>query len=309
MAVLVAWKAATFANAISTQSPLSTSLVFGGGDSQRANVLVLGYGGGEHPGAYLTDSMLVLSLNRKDGKTTEISIPRDLWVQIPPDSGSYGKINSAYSYGRSQGGSKGGGEMAALKASQILGMPVNYWLTIDFQGFRQLVDALGGVDVDVEQAFSANYPANDDPNIDASWITVSFEAGRQHMNGEQAIRYARARYSDDPKEGTDFARSRRQQRLILAILRSAKSPVSWPRSFGVMDALSQNIYTNLSPLDLANLLRTLDLSNGRQIVLDDSNALESATAPDGEFILQPRNGDWDGLQRYVQGQLEEKKTE
>lgn len=303
--VSTAWKATTFASAISTQSPLSTHLIFGGDNAGRVNVLVLGYGGGDHPGAYLTDSMLLLSLNTKSGKTTEISIPRDLWVQLPPDSGSYAKINSAYSYGRDQGGPKGGGEMAVLKASQVLGMPVSYWLTIDFQGFRDLMDALGGVDVDVERAFTARYPANDDPSVDASWITVDFKVGTQHMNGEQAIRYARARYSDDPQEGTDFARSRRQQRLIQAILRSAKSPLSWPRAYGVMDALSQNIYTNLSPLDLANTLRSLDLSGGQQIILDDSNALESATSSDGQYILLPRNGDWAGLQRYVQQQLGE----
>jgi anionic cell wall polymer biosynthesis LytR-Cps2A-Psr (LCP) family protein len=176
-------------------------------------------------------------------------------------------------------------------------------VTIDFQGFRKLVDALGGVDVNVEKSFSADYPANDDPNVDASWTTVTFEAGKQHMDGEEAIRYARARYSDDPTEGTDFARAHRQQLVVQGILSSVKSPTSWPRLFGAMDAVKSDVYTNLSPIDLLSVMRRLDGANSKKIVLDESNVLESSTSDDGQSIVIPKNGDWAALQQYVQEQL------
>jgi anionic cell wall polymer biosynthesis LytR-Cps2A-Psr (LCP) family protein len=80
-----------FGGAISTQSPLSSQLDFS--SANRINLLVMGFGGGNHPGAYLTDSMLIISILPQTGKTALISVPRDLWVQIPPNSGKYGKIN------------------------------------------------------------------------------------------------------------------------------------------------------------------------------------------------------------------------
>ncbi|HLJ79873.1 MAG TPA: LCP family protein, partial [Ktedonobacterales bacterium] len=213
-----------FGSAISTQAPFSTQTGFMSG-SQRVNLVVLGYGGAGHDGAYLTDSLMVISLIPSSGATSLVSVPRDLWVQVPPDSGQYAKINTAYADGLANGyggypaGRVAGGFEAARKVSDVLGIPVNYWLTIDFSGFRKLVDSLGGVDINVPTGFTAQYPANDDPQINPNWKIIHFKTGEQHMNGEQAIEYARARYVLDPaSEGSDFARSARQQLLIRAIL-------------------------------------------------------------------------------------------
>lgn len=292
-----------FAAVVSTEPLLSAHLWPFAGTSD-ANVLVLGYGGQGHEGRYLTDSLLLLHADLRSGRSAQISIPRDLWVQIPPDSGRYSKINSAYAYGLGEGDDPvDGGRLATRKVGQVTGLPTERWVTIDFQGFRALVDALGGVDIEVERAFSSQYPANDDPSIDPNWIVVSFAAGRQHMDGATAIRYARARYADTPEEASDFARAQRQQRLVAAIAAKAKRPTSWWRAFGVMNALQPSLRTNLAPADLLLLALRADVGHATRIRLDDAGLLEDGTSDDGQSILLPRDGDYNLIARYISEHL------
>src|SRR5262249_20710872 len=181
-----------------------------------------------------------------------------------------------------------------------LGLRVPFWLTIDFSGFRQLVDALGGVDITVPTAFTARYPANDDPTIDPSWKIVRFAAGPQHMGGEHAIEYARARYVLEPlSEGSAFARSARQQLLVRAILSRAREITAWPGLTSAMDALQGSLYTNLSLSDLVRFIQKLDFAHAAHIGLSDMNVLVDAQSSDGQDILLPANGDWDAVRRYV----------
>jgi LCP family protein required for cell wall assembly len=304
---IVAQRVYAFGTAISTQSPLSSQLNFSG--TNRINLLVMGFGGGNHPGAYLTDSMLLISIQPQTGKTALISVPRDLWVQIPPNSGNYGKLNSAFEYGLANGygtqgaGKVAAGDLAARKIADVTGLTVNYWLTLDFQGFRQLVDALGGVDINVQNPFTALYPKNDDPNVDPSAIKVHFDDGLQHMNGERAIEYARAReVLDNPIEGTDFARSARQQLLIKAIVAKMTQVSSWPKLFSVLDALKSSIYTNLSVRDLYAFVRKIDFNNPKRIGLTNGNVLQDSSSDDGQYILVPKTSFQD-VQQYIQQQL------
>jgi len=298
-----------FGSAISTQAPLSTQTSFMSGD-KRVNLVVLGYGGAGHDGAYLTDSLMVISLIPSRGATSLISVPRDLWVQVPPTSGQYAKINTAYAdglangYGSYPAGRVAGGFEAARKVGDVLGIPVNYWLTIDFSGFRKLVDSLGGVDINVPTGFTARYPANDDPQIDPNWKTIQFKAGEQHMNGEQSIEYARARYVLEPaSEGSDFARSARQQLLIRAILDRARQVGAWPGLLNATNALQSAMYTNLSLADLMLFTHTLDLTHAARIGLTDQNVLVDAQSSDGQDILLPANGDWNAIAQYVSANL------
>ncbi len=298
-----------FGQAISKQGPFTTQTNYMTG-SGRINLLVLGYGGAGHDGAYLTDSIIVMSLIPGDHATTMISVPRDLWVQVPPNSGNYAKINAAYQDGFYNGyngmpaGRDAGGAEAAAKVSDVLGMPITYWLTMDFEGFRQLVDALGGVDINVPTAFTAQYPANDDPSINPNWKIIHFNAGMQHMNGEQAIEYARARYVLTPaSEGSDFARSVRQQLLIRAILSRARQPSAWPGLLNATNALQNAIYTNLSLTDLALFSQKLDFTHAAHIGLTEQNVLVGAQSSDGQDILLPINGDWNAIRQYVASNL------
>lgn len=298
-----------FGQAISPQAPLSSQTGFMAG-GQRVNLVVMGYGGAGHDGAYLTDSIMVISLIPNSGSTTLISVPRDLWVQVPPGSGQYAKINTAYADGLGNGygglppGRLAAGAEAAAKVSDVTGLTVPYWLTIDFHGFRALVDALGGVDVTVQTAFTARYPINDDPAVNAGWKVIHFDTGMQHMDGERAIEYARARYVlDPPSEGTDFARSARQQTLIRAILSRARQMSAWPGLSGATDALQQSLYTNLSLADLALFSRKMDFTHGHRVGLTDQNVLVDAQSDDGQDILVPANGDWNAVRQYVASQL------
>ena len=294
-----------FGKAISPQAPFSSQTGWMSG-SQRVNIVLMGYGGTGHDGAQLTDSMMVISLIPSTGSTTLISVPRDLWVQVPPNSGQYAKINTAYETGLASGyeglpaGRLAGGAMAAQKVAEVTGLDVRYWVTIDFSGFRELVDALGGIEVNVPTAFTANYPINDDPAINAGWKTIHFNTGPQHMNGEQAIEYARARYvTDPPSEGTDFARSARQQLLMHAILARARQMSAWPGLSHAATALQATVYSNLSLADLLLFVRKMNLTHAIRLGLTNQNVLVGAVSNDGQDILLPQNGDWSAVRNYV----------
>ncbi len=299
-----AQKVLAFGSAISTQSPLSSQTGYMGG-SDRVNILMLGYGGSGHEGAYLTDSMVVMSLIPQSHHTTLVSIPRDLWVQYPPNSGNYHKINVVYPLASNNNANAvAGGDAIAQKVSLVTGLDVKYWMTINFTGFREFINAIGGVDVDVPDAFTAYYPKNDDPNIDASWIKVHFSKGFQHMDGTRAIQYARAReVIDNPAEGTDFARSARQQIIMKAALSKLKDWHNWPSFFNAMNALQHTIYSNLSLADLAAFAMKMDLNNAHRVGLSFTNVLMDAKSDDGQDILLPKNGNWQAIKDYIGKQL------
>ncbi len=301
-----------FGSAISTQSPLSTQTGYMN-TSDRVNILVLGYGGSGHSGAYLTDSMMVMSLIPSSHHTTLISVPRDLWVQIPEGSGNYGKINSVYENAASYTNTNpvAGGNAAAQKASLITGLNINYRVTINFAGFKDFIDSIGGVDVYVPDLFNACYPKNDDASVDPSWIKIQFNKGLQHMNGATAIMYARAREpvevcgmgtSENLAELTDFARSARQQLIIKAALSKVKSISTWPSMYSAFSALEKTVYTNLSLADLAQFALKMDLNNAHHVGLSNQNVLMDLTVG-GQYVLLPQNNNWQLIKDYVKQQL------
>ncbi|MGI9061816.1 MAG: LCP family protein [Ktedonobacteraceae bacterium] len=310
--IFTAQRVLAFGSAISTQSPLSSQTGYMG-TSDRTNLLVLGYGGSGHDGAYLTDSMVVMSLLPQSHHTTLVSVPRDLWVQIPANSGQYHKLNYAYTNGSNNGANAvGGGNAAAQKISLITGLDIKYWMTINFTGFKNFIDAIGGIDVNVPDSFNACYPKNDDASVDPSWIKIQFNKGLQHMNGATAIMYARAREplevcgkgtSENQAELTDFARSARQQIMIKAALSKVKSFSTWPSMFNALTALEHTIYTNMSLADLMQFALKMDLNNAHRVGLSNQNVLVDSTASDGEYILAPANNNWQAIIDYVKQQL------
>ncbi len=293
-----------FGSAISTQSPLSTQTGYMG-TSDRVNLLVMGYGGGNHQGANLTDSIVVMSLLPQSHHTTLISVPRDLWVQVPEGSGQYAKINTVYEFASNNGATPAtGGDAAAQKVSLVTGLDVKYWLTINFQGFRDFINAIGGIDVYVPDSFTAKYPKNDDPSVNPNWKIIHFSKGMHHMDGETAIEYARARYVlDNPAEGTDFARSARQQIMIKAALSKVKQISTWPSLYNALTALEHTIYTNLSLADLIQFSLKMDLNDAHRVGLSNQNVLVGATSNDGQAILLPMNNNWQAIKDYVKQQL------
>ena len=283
------------------------------GDARYA-VLLMGYGGGNHPGAYLTDSLLLVVVDPNARTLTLLSIPRDAWAPLAfsPKDVTYNKVNTAYALAQddsqyrdrlpSYQGRQGPGTFAADTVSRLLGVPVRYYLGLDFDGFRQMIDAVGGIDVNVPDTFSARYPANDDPSVDASWKTVHFTKGVEHMDGERAIEFARAREAiDSPDEGTDFARSRRQRLIVEAFKNQVIQPsglVHLPRLLAI---LNQHADTNYALPDIVGLLQlAVAWRNVQtyQTALTTSNYLEDGTGPDGTYVVVPSDPDHSWTQVY-----------
>ncbi len=281
--------------------------------------LVMGYGGEHHDGGYLTDTILQVTFDPVKNAVTMVNLPRDLFVFIPYGGakvGFWGKINSAFSYVMSQSSSTNLSSRYRFQADDpksktdaaanllkdvvegITNTPIDYWAVFSFDGFRKFVDAIGGVDVNVETTFDDyEYPANDDPSIDASYMHIHFNAGPQHMNGEKAIQYARSRKS--VQDGNDFGRSKRQMRLIGSVKEQIARPDVMFKAFGMMDALQGNLRTSLS-LDEARAL--MDYYRGGEgaasiknllfvpQVLSTNNFLSDGSSNDGAYILFPQAG-------------------
>ncbi len=178
----------------------------------RTNVLILGADkrGSLENQVILTDTLLFASVGRVEGNVAMISMPRDLWVKANAGKGDhFMKINSVYA--------ADGVEEVQKITEDVLGMPIHYYAVIDFRFFRDVVDILGGVDIDVERSFDDfQYPIEgmeNAPNIDDRYEHIHFNVGLQTMDGETALKYVRSRKGTNG-EGTDFARSKRQQKMI-----------------------------------------------------------------------------------------------
>ncbi|GAC1336800.1 MAG: hypothetical protein NVSMB29_00170 [Candidatus Dormibacteria bacterium] len=298
----------------------------GGGDIDsfpRTTVALFGYGGGEHDGAYLTDSILLLTMQKASGKpveAAEISVPRDWYV--PADMGHgkthYGKVNEAYEIGQIglpeksdvYGGPKGGGAQATHVLQQLLGVHIDHWVGVDFHAFQALVDAVGGIDVNVPDSFSdSQYPAGEcvegDPKSNCGFWTIHFDAGKQHMNGGQALIFARSRHSNDNNEGTDFARSRRQQLIVQALKSKTRSVNIIAQAPKLIDALGSDTITDMSFDDETKLYeeaKNLDVKEIRHISLDNQNFFYDSN-PNGIYYLFAHDKSYRTLQHYLQNAL------
>lgn len=204
----------------------------------RTNVVILGIAGGEHAGADLTDTMMVLSFRYKDESFALISLPRDIWSDTLKD-----KINSAYHYGEEK---KKGGGLVLAKAiiEDVLGLPMHYGIVVDFSGFQEVIDLVGGITVNVPQAFTdPEFPVpgkeddlcDGDPTFRCRYENLYFDAGMQVMSGEQALKYVRSRLAVG-EEGSDFARGRRQQEVLVALKQKLVSFGTWS-SIGRLSAI------------------------------------------------------------------------
>lgn len=274
---------------------------------ERINILLLGYGGPGHDGPYLTDSVMLLSIRPGTREAIMISLPRDLWVKIPalPQNGyMVGKLNSAYAIGSDRRDypnirtdwktGTGGGDLAAATVSQVTGQPVDYWVGLDFKAFRDVVNAIGGIRVDVPMPLDDPYfPAGESTGM----MHVHIGAGWQEFDGERALEYARSRETT-----SDFDRSRRQQLIMLAVRQRVFSLNAIPRLLSLLGALQDNVRTNLRPAEMqqfaafAGRLRDQDI---RRVAIDTSNLLRSGYSRDGQYILQPLDPTYGALHRYV----------
>jgi LCP family protein required for cell wall assembly len=274
---------------------------------ERVNILLLGYGGPGHDGPYLTDSVMLLSIRPGTHEAIMISLPRDLWVKIPAlPNNRYmmGKLNSAYAIGmdhrnypnvRSEWKTEtGGGDLAAATVAQVTGQPIDYWVGVDFKAFRDVVNALGGIKVDVPTALDDPYfPAGESTGM----MHVRIPAGVQQFDGERALEYARSRETT-----SDFDRSRRQQLIMLAVRQRVFSVNAVPRLLSLLGALQDNVRTNLRPAEmqqLASVAGRIKDQDVRRVAIDTSNLLRSSVNSNGSYVLQPLDPSYGALHRYV----------
>lgn len=309
--VLLFFRAASFNAAVSSAVFPSTALLWDLNGSDRVNVLMVGYGGGDHEGAYLADSIQILSIDPATDTTTTVPIPRDLWIEGVGSFGQNGKVNEVYAAGH---GSVDGDERERLDAagdlmaevlSDVTGLEIDHWLAIDFAGFREMVDAVGGVTIENPVAF--DYTTLEEFHRAGRWDTGGFEAGEIHLDGDEALAYARARYTSVVAESNDFARSVRQARILGALRGElgAGGIGSILPGLSLMDAMEERVRTDLSAIDL--YLLSSHLSSDRRVELTEDVALTATTNSIGQYILIPSGwtgpGDYGGLQAYLASEL------
>lgn len=278
-------------------------------DDGRINILILGSDkrseGPVH--SVLTDTILIASIGRVEKDVVLISLPRDLWVKNP--EGYFSKINAVYT--------NGGAESMKQVVSEVLGIPIHYYAVVDFKIFKETIDILGGIDVNVENTFTDySYPVEgkEDAPFEERYETVTFEAGPQTMDGETALKFARSRKGNN-NEGTDFARSARQQKVIMAIKDKAlnlETIINPGKLKELYDTYRDNVDTDVTFSDIQNfylLSQQIHFDKVRSIVLDDRSAAEEGGllyAPEerslygGAYVLLPNAGDFSQLHAYVQ---------
>jgi len=294
----------------------------------RTNILLLGIGGGTHDGPNLTDTIIFASINQKANTVTLISIPRDLWVV----NGSTGeKINEAYADG--QDNNNKGLVYTKAVVSHIVGQPIHYAFRIDFGGFVKAVDEVGGIDVQVPETLDDyHYPIDGSEDLpcdhsedeiktfvataSADQLLWDFfpcrykhlhvDPGTVHMDGITALEYVRSRHGVGD-QGSDFARSKRQQQVIEAFrgkVLSAGILLNPSKIIGLYNILENSIDTDISQEDFAPFISLVqkiksakitsvvidygDPANGRPGLLEQG-PIDSAH--NNAYTLIPRAGD------------------
>ena len=296
------------------------------------SILLMGYGGGTHEGGRLTDSIMLAQIRPRDEVVKLISIPRDLWVQIPISETETvnRKINEAYVIGLDDRqfpnkkteftGEAGGGELSKYVVEQVTGIKPNYFATIDFDGFVKIIDSLGGVEVKVARTFDdPYYPIEENINdtcgkseeeIKAIEATMSgdkldqqftcryenlhFDKGIQHMDGATALKYARSRHSTI--DGGDFNRAERQKLVVTAIRDKIISIGFIPKIIPTIQTLTRHITTDVDFTKMSELVTKISEVSSYKIVsiaLTNDNVLTNARATTGQAILSPKKGETD----------------
>lgn len=252
--------------------------------AQRVTVLVMGIDRrpGEDENGYPTDSMLLLTVDPVAKTAAMLSIPRDLWVEIP----GYGvdRINTANRTGDYFDYPGGGPALAVKTVKNNLGVDVDYYVRLDFHAFETLIDTIGGIDVDNPADINDPYY----PDGGYGYEPFYLPAGTQHLNGHDALRYARTRH-----DASDIARAERQQQVVLAVREKVLTlnmlPSLITQAPQLYKTLNESVWTDLSLeqiVGLALLAQDIQRENIQHEVIDYRYVLDYTTE-DGRQVLVP----------------------
>jgi LCP family protein required for cell wall assembly len=281
----------------------------------RINILLMGAAGQHNPGGNLTDTIMIMSIDSNNKKVALLSIPRDFYVNIPdlsadnpastaggPGTQNFTKINSLYQIGLKNGN---GAELIKQAIEKITNIKIHYYLTVDFDGFKKIIDDIGGINVMVEKdIYDPRYPG---PNY--SYETFAISKGFHTLDGSTALKYVRERHND--AEG-DFGRAKRQQQVIQSVknkLFSMETVFNLTRLNDVLSTLGDNIKTNITFENIDSFIKLskqIDTQNITNVVLDawkPGSLLKVSHIQVGSiaaFILIPRVGNYSEIQDLAQ---------
>lgn len=300
------------------------------------NVLLLGYGGAGHDGGYLTDVIILAHFDFTNQVLGLISIPRDLWVKLP--DGRESKINAAFvtkdapqypTESVSLDEALEGAVKTKSVIEQVTGLTPHFFVGIDFNSFKALIDQLGGITVDVPESFSDSwYPIKGrelelcglspeeivdihqkysgfdlEKQFACRYEDISFTKGKTEMDGETALKFVRSRHSS-----SDFARSKRQWAVLLGIRNTLLSPTFFNDPDGVFETLQKLVQTNMQENLAKNIVPLLAGFGDYTVVaigLSDENVLQNSKSSQGAFILVPKGNGWESVQEYIATQLQQ----
>jgi LCP family protein required for cell wall assembly len=281
-----------------------------GEEDDRINILLLGMGGKNHDGPYLTDTIILASLQPSTKKVVLTAIPRDLLV--PNQNGVWQKVNSINAYVEADG--EDGSKATAEVLSEVFGTPINYYFRVDFEGFTNIIDELGGVTVTVDNTLDDyQYPIlgqEDNPDYYSRYEHLHIDKGVQQMDGELALKYARSRHGVG-SEGSDFARSKRQAKIIAAVkdrtlsLSTLMNPARLAR---IMAQLNEHLSTNIKIWEGIRLWNLFKDVSQEQIIakapeVGPGGLLVESRGADGAYILIPRTGNYNAVKEFIQNIL------
>lgn len=272
---------------------LDPNALKGEGDG-RINILLIGVGGKTHKGGMLADTVMVFSVDPQNKEAALLSIPRDLRVPIPKPIGGYDKLNAVHSYGEQQKIKGGGPELLKQAVADILDLPIHYFVRVDFEGFKKIIDSLGGITINVEKAINDPfYPDKQMEGYEPLYIPV----GQVKMNGELALKYARSRETT-----SDFDRAKRQQQIIATAKEKALSAnfLANPQKLTqLINIVGEHFRTDLGLGEMERLYSIVkDIPRDKIVsrVLDNSPDGPLQTLSDNGYYLVPKDASWKQVQ-------------
>jgi LCP family protein required for cell wall assembly len=317
----------------------------------RTNILVLGIdkrkdipysykgaGGKTYYNGFLSDTMIVASINLSTKDVALISLPRDLWVEYGGSGGVQkqgGKINAVYATGTVAQYPAGGVSLAKETVQKYLGLDIHYGVRVDFEAFRRMINSVGGINLTVDTAFEDyQYPVEGRENAVCSpkqlitsegtsvavtdyscrYEVIRFTTGPQEMNGDTALKFVRSRHGTNG-EGSDFARAARQQKVLIGLKNKILSnetlfdPIKIAK---LVDDFGDTIETDFDLATLPGLFKLgseFDDQKIRNVVLNTEDN-ELLINPDsslygGAYVLVPKDPTWKEVQLYLKQVLAE----
>ncbi len=291
------------------------------------NILLLGYGGAGHQGGFLTDVIQLLSINLETKKISLISIPRDLWVELP--NGKKAKINQAFTLGDDPDKRvDSGAEVSKHMAEVVTGLKPQYYIAVDFVGLQRLIgEELGGITVNVPETLEDPwYPIRGEEQnpcgksaeeiskltntlsgfelekqFECRYEHIYFEQGKQEMQGGDVLAYVRSRHGST---GGDFSRSKRQYAVLLGIRDKILSLDGISKAPELFEQFLGHVNTDLDLAAvkyLVPVLESFSKNEVKQVVLSTDNVFVNGRSSSGQFILEPKtNDDWQSVREFLE---------